>query len=465
MKKTKKIVACTVSWLLGLSLAAPPWVFAQDQGLAQKCTQAELEQMLAPIALYPDSLLAQVLMASTYPLEVVMADRWVRENKGLQGDQLNAELDKQDWDPSVKALVPFPQVLAMMSEKLEWTEKLGDAFLDQQDAVMDTIQQLREKAQETGNLKSGKEQTVTTEGDTIEIAPTNPEVIYVPVYNPAIVYGPWWYPDYPPFWYYPPGFVVAGIIFAFPFFCPVGPFWWFGWGHWDWHHHSVFVNVDRHININRRHFNDTHFRTDTWHHDVGHRRGVLYGHEATRERFGQTSRGSVDNRRVFRGFSSGPGTSRQFQGGSQTIPQNRGPSTSRGHQGTSQTIPQNRGPSTSRGHQGTFQTIPQNRGPSTSKMPQGTPQTVPQSRGPSVTGQGRPAGVTNRTIFGGMDRGSDVRIQSERGFQSRGSMSSRGGSGGFGGGSHGGGGGGHGGGGGGHGGGGGGHGGGGGGRR
>jgi hypothetical protein len=329
-------------------------------------------------------------MASTYPLEVAMADRWVRENKGLQGDQLNAELDKKDWDPSVKALVPFPQVLAMMGTQLEWTEKLGDAFLDQQDAVMDTIQHLREKAQATGNLKSSNEQTVTTEENAIEIAPTNPEVIYVPVYNPAIVYGPWWWPAYPPFWYYPPGFVVTGIIFAFPFFCPVGPFWWHGWGFWDWHHRTIFVNIDRHININRIHISDTHFRTETWRHDVTHRRGVLYRNEADRVRFGQSSKGSVDNRRVFRGFSTGP--------------------------------------STSGASHGTFNITPQNKGPSTTKVPQGMLQTGPQGKGTSSVGQGRPTGSANRTIFGGsMDRGSDVRRQSARGFQSRGSVTPRGG--------------------------------------
>jgi hypothetical protein len=303
-----------------------------------------------------------------------MADRWVKENKGLPGDQLNAELDNQDWDPSVKALVPFPQVLAMMSEKLEWTEKLGDAFLDQQDAVMDTIQKLREKAQETGNLKTGKEQKVMTEENTIVIEPVNPAVIYVPVYNPVIVYGPWWYPDYPPFWYYPPGFVVTGIIVSFPFFCAVGPSWHFAWGHWDWHHHRVFVNVNRHININRAHIGHADIRTSPWRHDVRHRRGVLYGHKAARQRFGQTSRGSVDNRRVFRGFSPAPRTSRgEFRGG---------------------------------------------------------PQTAPQSRGPGGIGQRRPETGRDRTVFGGMDRGTDVRRQRERGFRSRGSMSPRGGVGG-----------------------------------
>jgi hypothetical protein len=407
MKKIHRIVGCFVSWLLVLFMAAPPGVFAQDQGEAQKFTQAELAQMLAPIALYPDSLLAQILMASTYPLEVVMADRWVKEHKGLQGDQLNAELDKQNWDPSVKALVPFPQVLAMMSEKLDWTEKLGDAFLDQQDAVMDTIQRLREKAQETGSLKNGKEQKVVTEGNTIVIEPVNPDIIYVPVYDPFIVYGPWWYPDYPPFWYYPPGYRVAGIVFYFPFFCVVGPSWIFAWGHWDWHHHRVFVNVDRHININRIHISRTNIRTDPWQHDVRHRRGVLYGHEATRERFGQTSRGSVENRRVFRGFSTESSISKQLQVAPRTVPQNRGLSTSR--------VPQ-----------GTPQAVQQNRGASTSRVPQGTSQTLPQSKGPSDFGQSQLSGGTNRTIFGGMDRGSDVKRQSERGFQSRGSVSSGG---------------------------------------
>jgi uncharacterized membrane protein YgcG len=365
--KTKKVTVRTLGWLLVLLMAAPPWAFAQDQGNTQKFTQAELDQMLAPIALYPDSLLAQVLMASTYPLEVVMADRWVRENKNLTGDQLNAEVDKQNWDPSVKALVPFPQVLDMMSEKLEWTEKLGDAFLSQQGDVMNTVQNLRGKAQVAGNLKTTREQKVVTEGNTIVIEPVNPEIIYVPIYNPAIVYGPWWYPDYPPFCYYPPGYAVAGIIFYFPFFCVVGPSWLFAWGHWDWHNHRVYVNVDRHININHVTIRRADVRMDTWQHDPIHRRGVSYRNDATSVRYGQTSRGSVDSRRDFRGFSLGP---------------------------------------------------------STSKTTQGAPQTITQSKGPSGFGQSQQTGGTNKTIFGGMDRSIDVKKQSARGFQSRGSIKS-----------------------------------------
>jgi len=157
-----------------------------------------LEQILAPIALYPDSLLAQILMASTYPLEVVQADRWAKQNKDLKGDALTAALEKQPWDPSVKSLVNFPQVLAMMSEKLDWTQKLGDAFLAQQKDVMDTVQGLRKKAVDAGNLKTTKEQQVIVEKETIIIEPASTQVVYVPTYNPTVVYGAWPYPAYPP---------------------------------------------------------------------------------------------------------------------------------------------------------------------------------------------------------------------------------------------------------------------------
>ncbi len=173
----------------------------------------EIEQLVAPIALYPDSLVSQILMASTYPLEVVQADRWAKANKTLKGDALTKALEAQSWDPSVKSLVNFPQVLAMMSEKLDVTQKLGDAFLAQQKDVMDAIQRLRAKAQAQGNLKTTKEQTVIVEQPArkprsssnraqttvIKIEPTNPQVVYVPTYNPTVVYGAWPYPAYPPY--------------------------------------------------------------------------------------------------------------------------------------------------------------------------------------------------------------------------------------------------------------------------
>ena len=217
----KKIGNCSLAWLMVVLLAAPPRVVAQEQG-PPIFKQEELDQMLAPIALYPDSLISEILMASTYPLEVVLADRWVNQNKNLEGDALTAALEKQNWDPSIKSLVNFPQVLSMMSEKLEWTEKLGDAFLAQEREVMDTIQRLRAKAQAAGYLNTTSEQRVTGEEGSIEIEPANPQMVYVPVYEPTVVYGPWWYPDYPPFYYYPPDYFV-GTAFLFAAGVVVGP--------------------------------------------------------------------------------------------------------------------------------------------------------------------------------------------------------------------------------------------------
>ncbi len=168
---------------------SPPPPAADQQLLKAE----ELDALVAPIALYPDTLLAQVLMASTYPLEVVQADRWSTENKNLKGDQLKTAAEKQSWDDSIKALVATPSVLAMMSSKLDWTQKLGDAVLAQQPDVMDAVQRLRSKAQANKKLSSTKEQKVTVSQQQnkqyIAIEQTNPETVYVPYYNPAVVYG------------------------------------------------------------------------------------------------------------------------------------------------------------------------------------------------------------------------------------------------------------------------------------
>ena len=181
----------------------------------------ELEQIVAPIALYPDALLAQIFMASTYPLEIVEAARWSKAHPEVKGDAVAGAVQSQTWDPSVKSLCAFPDVLAMMNEKIDWTQKLGDAFLAQQKEVMQAVQVLRNKAKETGNLKSTKEVTVKTEPapagapapQTIIIESPDPEVVYVPTYNPTVVYGAWAYPSYPPYYYYPPGYVRGrGIL-------------------------------------------------------------------------------------------------------------------------------------------------------------------------------------------------------------------------------------------------------------
>jgi hypothetical protein len=306
-----------LSWLLVVLFVIPSGVFAQSSDSPARFTQEELDQMLAPIALYPDSLLAQVLMAATYPLEVVEADRWVRSNKTLKGDQLNAALDNQRWDLSVKALVPFPQVLAAMSEKLDWTQKVGDAFLDQQGDVMDTIQQLRSKAYAQGNLKNSSQQKVIVEQQVIRLEPASPQVVYVPTYNPTVVYGSWWYPSYPPYSWYPTGAVVATGLVSFAAGVAVGSAWNSGWGSWNWGGHQVNANINRNININSNNVNINNLQTSKWQHDAAHRRGDPYRSQDLANRYGQAGKSGPANRRDFRGFDQsatdkvGQGTARQ----------------------------------------------------------------------------------------------------------------------------------------------------------
>lgn len=291
-----------LSGVLMVLLAIPCGVLGQGSGPPSRFSQEELDQLLAPISLYPDSLLAQVLMAATYPLEVVEADRWVRNNKSLKGDQLNAALDSQKWDLSVKALVPIPQVLTMMSEKLDWTQKMGDAFLDQQGEVMDTIQHLRSKAYAQGNLKNSSEQKVIVEQQVIRIEPASPQVVYVPAYNPTVVYGAWWYPSYPPYSWHPTGAVVATGLVAFAAGVAVGSAWSSGWGSWNWGGHQINANINRNININSNNLNVTNLQTSKWQHDAVHRGGDPYRNQDLRDRYGQTGKGDSATRRDYRGF-------------------------------------------------------------------------------------------------------------------------------------------------------------------
>jgi uncharacterized membrane protein YgcG len=246
--KIRIILVQVMALSLVLLMAMPSALFAQDAGGNPAFKQEELEQILAPIALYPDALLTQVLMASTYPLDIVQADRWAKQNKDMKGDALAKALEAQTWDPSVKSLVNFPQVLAMMSEKIDWTQKLGNAFLSQQKDVMDTVQDLRAKAQAAGNLKTTNEQKVIVEKETIIIQSASPQVIYVPAYNPTVVYGTWAYPAYPPYPVYPPGYVAGA---AFVTGVAVGAAWGYAWGHANWHGGDVNINVNQNANINK----------------------------------------------------------------------------------------------------------------------------------------------------------------------------------------------------------------------
>ena len=291
--------------LLTFFVAMPPNLPAQQGPIFN---QEELEQILAPIALYPDSLVSQMLMASTYPLEVVQADRFVKEHTHLQGDDLTAALEAQQWDPSVKSLVNFPQVLTMMSEKLDWTQKLGDAFLAQQEEVMDTIQRLRFRAQEAGNLNTTKEQKVVVQEKVIVIEPANPQVVYVPTYNPTVVYGAWPYPAYPPYYYYPPGYVASTAFFSFATGVALGAAWGYAWGGCNWHSHKVTYNYNQNININRN-INRDRYVTNLpaggrgdWRHNPQHRRGVAYRDQRVAQRYNRgTNSQAVQAREAFRG--------------------------------------------------------------------------------------------------------------------------------------------------------------------
>ncbi len=314
-----------MSLFVAILLALPMHVVGQEGGNGSqqnKLPKEEIAQLVAPIALYPDELVAQILMASTYPLEIVQADRWVNQHKDLKGDALTKALEKENWDPSVKSLVNFPSVLSAMSQKLDLTTKLGDAFLAQQKDVLDTIQELRRKAYDAGNLKTTKEQTVVVEKETVVIQPANPQVVYVPTYSPTVVYGAWPYPAYPPYYYYPPPppyypalTLAAGIA--------IGAAWGYAWGNCNWNGGHVNYNVNQNINVNNS-INREKYKGDferrqpkgergqggdrnSWRHDPSHRRGVGYKDKATAKQFGQSPARSTEGRREARGFGEGRG--------------------------------------------------------------------------------------------------------------------------------------------------------------
>lgn len=246
--------------LVSVALAMPamvPVAFAQSsqQSGSAQLSQAQLSALVAPIALYPDSLVSQVLMASTYPLEVAEASNWQKANSRLKGDALNQALQQQNWDASVKSLVSFPPVLNMMGSELSWTQNLGNAVLAQQSDVMNAIQGLRNKAQQSGALQSNSQQTVSGGGSApVVIQPANPQVVYVPTYNPAVVYGGWPYPAYPPYAYYPPGYVAGTALLSFGVGMAVGAALWGGchWGGGGWGGgNSLTVNNNNFNNFNR----------------------------------------------------------------------------------------------------------------------------------------------------------------------------------------------------------------------
>jgi hypothetical protein len=293
MKVLQQSVAVFLSWCLVIVSARDGFSYQSDPSIGQPVPQAavqstaQLDQLAAPIALYPDALIAQILSAATYPEQIVEAGRWMDQHKNLTGDSLAKEVDKQSWDPSVKALTQFPAVLANMNQNLAWTSELGDANVNQQKELNQAIQDMRKKAQQAGNLNTTAQEKVSTKGQTIVIEPAEPDFVYVPQYDPWLVYGyplaafPGWYP-YPGLFWDGPG-IGFGLGFGVGLFAGFG----WGWHHWgyDWHHggrsvynHNTYISHSRTI-VNRNSFSSTR---NNFNHGSESRGGSFGGHESFR---------------------------------------------------------------------------------------------------------------------------------------------------------------------------------------
>jgi hypothetical protein len=286
------------------------WAFPQEQEKetaqkpVEKLTAEQLDSLVAPIALYPDPLLSQTLVASTYPLEIIQLHQWLAQNKKLKDKELAEAVKKQDWDPSIQAMAPLPDVVKQLAENIKWTADLGNAFLAQQSEVMDAVQRMRAKAKEKGGLKSNEQQKVevkTVESkQVIVIEQANPEVIYVPTYNPTVVYGAPFYP-YPAIYYPPVGYYAAGMAISFGVGVAMGAAWGGGWG-WN---SGWGGNNDININRNNTFVNNSNRnvqggnRSGTWQHNPQHRGGAPYSDRATANKYGGTARGeSLQNRQA-----------------------------------------------------------------------------------------------------------------------------------------------------------------------
>jgi hypothetical protein len=296
--------------------AQSPQASTGTQSSTQKTfSNQQLDQMLAPVALYPDALLSQVLMASTYPGNVADAAAWSAAHPKTTGDDAVKQVANTAWDPSVQSLVAFPQVLAQMKQQPEWVQNMGDAFLAQPDDVMASVQRLRAQAQKAGNLKTTEQQKVVVQQapataaapstTVIQIEPANPEVVYVPSYNPQVVYGTWAYPSYPPYyWPPPPGYaypVASGLAAGIAFGVGVAAVNCM-WGGFNWGHGDVDINVNRYNNINNvnNRISGNGNSRQNWNHNPSNRRGTPYRDQGSRERYGQGV-GGANQREAFRG--------------------------------------------------------------------------------------------------------------------------------------------------------------------
>jgi len=300
---------------------------------SHRCSGEELDSLLAPVALYPDSLLSQLLMAATYPLDVVAENQWLQQNPGLEGNALDGALEGKDWDMSVKSLAFFPQVLTMMDDKLDWTTRVGDAFVNQEDDVLDAIQRLRSKARAAGNLETNPEQKITSQESKIRIEPVDSQVVYVPVYNPVVIYGPWWIPAHPPYVVVPNGYVAGpwGIAFTDGYFAGSVLY-----GGFDWWGGEVVIQDNGFVRKHDKH--DRHHEVNrVWRHDADHARaarenaarrasGKSAGLEAGRA---DRASGAGDLSRDFRGYDRSSQKSDLIRAGASTEHGSREPGESR----------------------------------------------------------------------------------------------------------------------------------------
>ena len=433
-------ILCAVVLLPGNAAVA-----AQDQQPAAAPEQAavkipadQLDSLVAPIALYPDPMLSQVLVASTYPLEVIQLQQWLAQNKDMNEKQLADAVKKQDWDPSIQGLAALPDVVKLLSENIKWTTDLGNAFLAQQNDVMDAVQRMRKKAQDAGNLKSSDQQKVETKvvesKQVIVVEQANPQVVYVPSYNPTVVYGAPVY-AYPPIAYPPPGYYAAGMAISFGVGVAMGAMWSGGWGYnsgWGGNNNVTinnnnnFVNNSNRQNINNanrgnRPANQPARGNSNWQHNPQHRGGAPYSDRSTANRFGGTTRGDS--------FSNRQANARQNQARQQPAGGDRGGVGNRqqpggGDRGTGNRDASNR---SSGGDRGAGNRDTSNRG-------SGGGNTNNRGGGGDRVGNRQvpnSASATNRSAFGGASsgmNGSGARASSSRGSSSMGGSSRSGGS-------------------------------------
>lgn len=332
-------IICALLLVPGSAPSAPPQPAGQQAAGAEeqapKIPNDQLDSLVAPIALYPDPLLAQVLVASTYPLEIMQLQQWLTKHPDLKDKALSDAVLKEDWDPSIQSMAALPDVVKRLADDVKWTTDLGNAFLAQQSDVMDAVQRMRLKAQGTGNLKSNEQMKVETkvvESKTVVvIEQANPQVVYVPTYSPTVVYGPPVYP-YPPIYYPPPGYYAAGMAISFGVGMAIGAAW--GGGGWccnsGWggnnnvtiNNNNNFVNnSNRNTNINnsnRQNINNSGNRTggnNNWQHNPQHRGGAPYSNKATANQYGGTTRGdSMSSRQSNARQNQGQSGSRQQPG-------------------------------------------------------------------------------------------------------------------------------------------------------